>query len=469
MNTKQYSQYNPQWCFKVIVNTIKQKVKITVLYLLKTLFNHKTAHLNYFRIILSLILFLIILFLLNGQPKFIFRPHLHFPWLTNVEHVQPLKCFQDIYQPEWPLPMESNDEHNKLDNYLTFVIVTARPEFKRLPATLAALVCHLDFRRISEVMFLVPPQDVHLLEPYLSPKQAKHWPWPISLISDDILLKHIHTNSYRLQMMFKLFLAQIVKTEFYLILDSDCLAVWPIHVEQLLYSKNLSSYRASYQIEGKLGHESWWSESEGLLQIKLETCVSAPESSITTMGVTPAILSRTIALRTLCRLQNLYGDEQFLNKMANWALWRLVIGRMWTEYTLYFLTASCTQIFDTYHFHYNGISTYFPMPAINLYGFSIWSLNDWTTKNKNRLVESITKGLKWRQKEIKEADGQVIIDKSVNVHSLFTVLQGRHNVNPKLYHELFYPLYIQYLQQQQNKTARLVQILNNMTKKLVTD
>lgn len=367
----------------------------------------------------------------------------------------------DANQTDWPYPSELND---KPDSNLTVVIVTARPDFKSLPTTIISLICHLDSQRITEVLFLVPPRDVNLLKPYFSSEHSRYYPWPIRIVPDDILLTHIHTNSYRLQMMFKLLLAQIIQTEYYLILDSDCLALWPIHVEQLLYrdSHNLSLYKALYQIEGKLGHEAWWVESEELLQIKLETCVSTNSSALDTMGVTPSILSRTIALRTLCRLQKLYGDERFLNKMANWALWRLLAGRMWTEYTLYYLTARCTNIFDHYHFHYKTLSS---IPKLNLYGFSIWSSNDWTQKNQNRLIELINSGLKWRRKEV---DGQVLIDKTTDIHSLFSILQGKHYVNPKLYHEIFYPLYIQYLKGQ-NQTEKLIKILDKMCEKFLSD
>ena len=250
-----------------------------------------------------------------GYPRAIFRTSLHLPWLTHVQHVQPLQCLQVPGQPDWPHPAHTNDTSVSENGRLTVVIVTARPEFQRLPVTLAALACHLDPRNLTEVMLLVPPKDVPLLQKFVSTRQSNHWPWPVSIRSDDTLLQHVHTNSYRLQMMFKLFLAQLVQTEYYLILDSDCVAVWPIHVEQLLYQtmeidnqqRNRTSYRAIYQIEGKLGHQSWWSESERLLQKPLEACVSTRPESSPTMGVTPSILSRTISLRTLCRLQKLYG------------------------------------------------------------------------------------------------------------------------------------------------------------------
>jgi hypothetical protein len=258
------------------------------------------------------------MFIVNSQLlKSMMPSFIHLPWLTSVQHVQPLQCVPVDSQPDWPRPIQSVRNSTDDTLHLTIVIVTARPEFKRLPVTLAALVCHLNEQYLTELMFLVPPDDVAILDAFLSKTYAHLWPWPIVVQSDDSLLKHRHTHSYRLQMMFKLLLAQIISTEYYLILDSDCVAVWPIHIEQLLYRaidvneqdkhEKQRSYRAIYQIEGKLAHEQWWLESEQLIQISLEQCTSKDPASSPTMGVTPSILSRTIALRTLCRLQKLYG------------------------------------------------------------------------------------------------------------------------------------------------------------------
>ncbi|UJR15475.1 hypothetical protein I4U23_002418 [Adineta vaga] len=445
---------------------MKQKLSISIFYLCKFFAKQFGICLKYTRTTLCIILLIIILFLLDGKSIHSVRFYLGLLISANVQHIQPLQCISDTNQLNWPRYAKVE---NKSDYNLTVVIVTARPEFKRLPATIAALLCHLDSRRITEVMFLVPPKDVSLLQPYLSNEQAKYWPWSVSLLSDDILLKHSHTVSYRLQMMFKLFIAQIIRTEYYLILDSDCLALWPIHVEELLYKDTKSSsFKAIVQMEDNLGHSTWWSESEELLQIKLQSCVTTNTSSIPTMGVTPSILSRTIALRTLCRLQKLYGEKTFLTTMAKWSYWRLLFGRMWTEYTLYFLTARCTELFDLYHFQHSSIASSNSFPTLNLYGLSIWGLSDWTTDNQNRLIEAIEKGLKWRRKEFNEANGQHIIDKSAAVHSLFTVLQGRHRVDPKFYHQLFYPLYVKHLEEQ-NQTVNLMNILNTMTKNLMIE
>lgn len=241
--------------------------------------------------------------------------HGHLPLPTDVRHVQPLKCISSINDSNWPdiaLIPKRIVEYD--EGSLTVVLVTARPEFQRLPLTLAALAYHLDRRNLSKVMLLVPPNDVSLLENFFVQERAKAWPWPVSIQADDVLIKHRYMNSYLLQMMFKLVLAQIIETEYYLILDSDCVALRPIHVNQLLYptirTNGQREYRAIYQGEGKSAHANWWRESEGLMQISLEQCIDTVDESSSTMGVTPSILSRTIALRTLCRLQKLYGKKE---------------------------------------------------------------------------------------------------------------------------------------------------------------
>jgi hypothetical protein len=139
---------------------------------------------------------------------------------------------------------------------------------------------------------------------------------------------------------------------------------------------------------------------------------------------------------------------------------------MWTEYTLYYLTARCTKTFDTYHFHRTPLSSSDSLPPLNFYGLSVWWRTDWTSYTRHELVELVNIGLKWRQKEIHTKNGRAIIDTSMNIHNLFTVLQGRQYINSNLYHELLYPLFIKYLKQQ-HQTEELVKILDNMSEELI--
>ncbi|CAF3517068.1 unnamed protein product [Rotaria socialis] len=423
-------------------------------------FFHRSNYTTY------IIIIVIVFLTLVGEPKFIFQSHLHIPWLTDVKHVQPLQCISDKNQPGWPRAMESS-EKSPLDGHLTLIIVSAKSDFKRLPLTLTSLVCHLDYRQLNQVILLVPRQHATLLEPFLVGEASRHWPWPISIMPDDNILQHTHTHSYRLQMMFKLVIAQVIKTEYYMILDSDCIALSPIHVTQLLWQQNMSSskvshgipsHQALYQLEERSDHAEWWPESEQLLQIEPNTCVTNNPST-KSIGVTPAILSKSIALMTLCRLQKLYGDRSFLNILANWALWRTPFGRMWTEYTLYYLTARCTDTFNSHHFHRANTSS---VPPINLYGPSVWWATDWTSFLRYQLLDSAKAGLQWRQKEIDNGDGASIIDSSVKAINLFTVLQSRATVNQALFHTLLYPLFIDHLAHRKN-SQKLLEILNRMT------
>lgn len=262
-----------------------------------------------------LVLLFCLICLIKGRPKFIFRSSWHIPWLTNVLLAQPLECVFSEEFPEWPtIHLTIDHLEAKIENQLTVVIVTARPEFKRLPLTLIALASHLVPKNIFKVIFLTPPKDAALLEPFVSESKSHHWPWPVAIQQDDYLLTHIHTDSYRLQMIFKLVIAQIIQTEYYMILDSDCVALRPIRVEELLWLNQNSfinvgiqpNFQAYYQQEERGDHPTWWSESEQLLKIKTGSCVSNSLKS-KTVGVTPIILSRNISLRTLCRLQRLYG------------------------------------------------------------------------------------------------------------------------------------------------------------------
>jgi len=88
--------------------------------------------------------------------------------------------------------------------------------------------------------------------------------------------------------------------------------------------------RALYQIEPRRLHSDWWLASEVMLGVsqwprnahrpsfrskhawtppELQAACWPSLDHTPTFGATPAILSRHIALRTLCRLQYLHGED----------------------------------------------------------------------------------------------------------------------------------------------------------------
>jgi hypothetical protein len=135
---------------------------------------------------------------------------------------------------------------------------------------------------------------------------------------------------------------------------------------------------------------------------------------------------------------------------------------MWTEYTLYYLTARCTRTFDVYHINRTNISS-----PRSFYGLSVWWKTDWTSYTRQHLTELIQHGLEWREKEMNRSQGRTINDSSQITRYLFTVLQGRQYVNPNQYHYLFYPHFRTFLKRQY-RMQQLVNILDKMTAQLVT-
>lgn len=161
------------------------------------------------------------------------------------------------------------------------------------------------------------------------------------------------------------------------------------------------------------------------------------------------------------------GDEQFLNRMAFWGMQRLIFGDMWTEYTLYYLTGRCTKLFDRYHIHYSNFPPSSTFPRLSLTGFSIWSSVDWTVQNQKKLIKNVQDGLLCHEKEWQTNKSEGIRDDSKVVHGLFTVLQGRHGVDPLEYHRLLYPIYSTELRKR-HRTKTLSELLDEMVMRLIS-
>lgn len=100
-------------------------------------------------------------------------------------------------------------------------------------------------------------------------------PWPIRILPERLALNMSlpefelakpHIQSYKLQMLLKLWVSQWVTTRFYLVLDSDVLMVRSLAVGSdavgALFPEGISSGRAIYQPQPRTLHPQWWSDSE---------------------------------------------------------------------------------------------------------------------------------------------------------------------------------------------------------------
>jgi hypothetical protein len=100
--------------------------------------------------------------------------------------------------------------------------------------------------------------------------------------------------------------------------------------------------RAVYHPEVRAVHAVWWNDTESFL--RLDNCVSK-DPNAPLFGVTPAMLSKVIAEKTVAHIFSVFGEEprQWLTPMlAN-------DFPLWTEYCAYRLVACKLDIFEKFH------------------------------------------------------------------------------------------------------------------------
>jgi len=182
-------------------------------------------------------------------------------------------------------------------------------------------------------------------------------------------------TGYRIQMLLKLAVARLIQTDFYITLDQDVFASRTTSMEDLIRDGK-AIYQGEGQGEGGLGrtqhHASWWRDSEKLLQ-----CEGCHEGK-PTIGVTPAILSRTIALAVAQEVESLYRG-QFKSHLGREPKWDEILFHLltkkgshdWTEYTLYW-AAGCKRR-KLKKFHNLGPPLPGTIKNLRLYGYWGWS------------------------------------------------------------------------------------------------
>lgn len=114
----------------------------------------------------------------------------------------------------------------------------------------------------------------------------------------------------------------------------------------------MSGERAAYNEQSYSQGSNWFESSADALQLKSSPCLvrarhEDPESL--SFGVTPAVLSRTLALKTTERLVSLYGLEFEPLMHAINVHGGFNSDNFWTEYTLYAVIACNEKLFSSFH------------------------------------------------------------------------------------------------------------------------
>jgi hypothetical protein len=155
--------------------------------------------------------------------------------------------------------------------------------------------------------------------------------------------------SWQTQQILKLAASSLVKSDFYLTLDADCLLVRNVSRQGLVRNnRGLVGYDKSNH------REAWYQASLRILDLT----TSMPERSV---SVTPFVL-HTETVRALTDHMAILAQER---KVPSWQV-MLLHRRGWTEYTLYHLFAIAEGLWDAHH----------ELEGSRLIGPSIWFKDD---------------------------------------------------------------------------------------------
>lgn len=186
---------------------------------------------------------------------------------------------------------------------------------------------------ISEWLIVIPGSEEEYIRRY-----ARAWSdFPIRFVVEDEYLaifkrfsKLHEVRGWHRQQIIKLFCAELVKDDFFLVLDPDVFAVKPARYEDLIVDG-----RALVEEDCREWHADWWKSSAELLGVE-------PRLDRIGMGVTPAILSREICKGLTAYIEQRHGRSWHEVLLSSYMT-------QWTEYTLYHLFAENSGLFERYH------------------------------------------------------------------------------------------------------------------------
>lgn len=276
---------------------------------------------------------------------------------------------------EPPLPMVESPDGGPattatkagMEDKLTVVLAARTHDengFPRVPLLVRSLVKFLAYEAVLEMLVVCPDSDVDTFQ-RLDALQITNW--PLRVVPDSALLSLSEEGftrvtppdelaslggrgaNYRMQMLNKISVASLVRSNFYLVLDCDVLATRRTQLSDLVLDGK--ALYAAKPFEYPRHRRGWWAAADRILDA--HGCVTDFRGSV--IGVTPAILSTNISRATMTRVGALHGGRAW-----DELLFRLRLDENldWTEYTLYWTTACILGLAEEFHMPPHGIELY---------------------------------------------------------------------------------------------------------------
>jgi len=203
-----------------------------------------------------------------------------------------------------PLKLSSHYHHNELTRFICIL--------------LPSLNKYLDIASVHEFIIICKPEEIKLVKNELGKQQSS---LPINIISENLILKGkviSKTKGWYIQQLLKLGIARRIKTNYYLVLDSDCFLTKPFDYEKLFHHEKLIMNSNSWKV-----HKNWWLNSANIMGIPFDILKEKP-----VIGVTPEILITS----SVCDLLDFLT---YKNEHLDWD--EYLCTQKFTEFTLYWL------------------------------------------------------------------------------------------------------------------------------------
>ena len=163
--------------------------------------------------------------------------------------------------------------------------------------------------------------------------------------------RYLKRSGWVVQQLIKLAMSKIVQTEYYILLDGDCVMVRPSGYNDFI--RNGKAITNIGKNRREIGQFNRW------LQWGADTLGAHIENP--NFGVTPAVFSRTMVASLIQYIENRYTtfSKDWIDILINEVV-------EWTEYGLYYTFAETTLLFDKYHVACEGL----------LYSYVLWAKYD---------------------------------------------------------------------------------------------
>lgn len=263
------------------------------------------------------------------------------------------------------LPIKINDHHlhNELDRICKIL--------------LPSLIVFIDPQSITELIIICKSNEKSRIEKGIATVRS---PFPIVVLLEDSLLDAQiikEAEGWYLQQILKLAVARVVKTEIYMVLDTDCFLT-----KSLGYDELFSDGKLLMNCETNFLFGNWWENSLSLLGYSASILENKPR-----MGVTPEILVTSIVENLIQYLDEKSGDWQIL-----------LATNPFTEFTLYWLYCLRNNLTDHYQTD--------PLPG--LLGNALW-----TIEGRPRWIRLLPK--KWRYSKFTKDIARQLLEKHLYI------------------------------------------------------